>query len=146
MSEVIQKTVALPPWLQAMRDAAQGAIQAEDMAKIVKAQVKKARKGDIQSARFVMDQVVGEQFKGATFVQENHYHGVGGQPVQREQKPAPTGDGLRREMQNVGEAVAVARDAVAEAWSILDEGRNWRDAEGHLVKALDAIRQAKDAR
>lgn len=68
----------VPAWMQKMREAAVGKISETDIADIVQAHVKKAKKGDLASTRFIFEQVLGgAAFKGATITQnvtEHHYH------------------------------------------------------------------------
>lgn len=78
-----QAEECLPPWLAAMRKAAQGAISEEDVAAIVKGQVDKAKAGDQAAIKFLFDQILGGgQFKGATFVQNVTYTDGLGPPEQ----------------------------------------------------------------
>lgn len=63
----------LPAWMLAMRQAAQDAINEEDVRAIVAKQVEKAKEGDPAAMRFVFDYLLGgSAFKGATIVQNNY--------------------------------------------------------------------------
>src|SRR4051794_26554334 len=68
----------LPPWLQSLKDAMAGSIQADDLKEIMSAQVQKAREGNMQAANFVLNQahkmLQGEQ-KRVTVIQNNYYDG-----------------------------------------------------------------------
>lgn len=67
-----QDQFGLPPWMLALRTAAQQSITAEDITQIVKKQVERAKSGDERAIRFVFDYVLGGSgMKGATFVQNN---------------------------------------------------------------------------
>lgn len=63
----------LPPWMLALRQAAEEAINTTDVSEIVKKQVELAKGGDQRAAKFVFDQLLGgAALKGATFIQNNY--------------------------------------------------------------------------
>lgn len=67
-----QDQFGLPPWMLALRTAAQDAIKPADITEIVRQQVERAKKGDDKAIRFVFDYALGgSALKGATFVQNN---------------------------------------------------------------------------
>lgn len=75
-TEIVRTAVEdmVPPWVMAMRNAAQKHLTERDVEDIVKGQVDRAKKGDRGAIRFVFDQLMGgAAFKGATFVQNNNY-------------------------------------------------------------------------
>lgn len=69
----IQKTdFELPPWMIALRNAAQNAVKPSDISEIMKKQVELAKKGNTQAVKFVFEQLLGgSAIKGATFIQNN---------------------------------------------------------------------------
>lgn len=70
-------TEMVPPWIAAMRRAAQAVVTADDITEIVRAQVAAAKKGDRNAMKFVFEQVLGgAALKGATFAQHNYYDGA----------------------------------------------------------------------
>jgi hypothetical protein len=73
-------------WIQAMRNAAQGALKQEDVEAIVANQVAKAKQGDQAAIKFVFDQLLGGPMKGATFVQ-NVYNPPADEPAAEEPPP-----------------------------------------------------------
>lgn len=63
----------LPPWVLALREAAQKHVKATDIEEIVKKQVDLAKQGNKDAIKFVFDYVLGgNSMKGATFVQNNY--------------------------------------------------------------------------
>lgn len=64
----------VPEWAQRLRQAAFDGITEEDMAAIVRAQVDKAKAGDQQAAKFVLEYLVGIGAPAKSITQTiNHY-------------------------------------------------------------------------
>jgi hypothetical protein len=81
---------ALPPWMAALRAAAQKYIQPADIEEIVRNQVTAAKGGDKAAMKFVFEQVLGgAALKGATFVQ-NVYEAGSVTQVAPRALPRPT--------------------------------------------------------
>lgn len=69
-----QDLAGLPPWMAAMRAAAQNAITADDVREIVVEQVKRAKRGNRDALKFVFEHVIGTKAYGPlTLVQNNNY-------------------------------------------------------------------------
>lgn len=65
--------VMLPPWMQAMRQAAIESVTPDDIEAIMKKQVQLAKAGDRAAVKFVTDFVMGSgMLRGATIVQNNY--------------------------------------------------------------------------
>jgi hypothetical protein len=91
----------LPPWMAAMRKAVLDTVTQEDVAEIVKSQIKRAKEGDQAAIKFVFGQLLGgDTFKGATFVQ-NNYHGEDrpDKPTKARAGSADRVDMMRRRME-----------------------------------------------
>jgi hypothetical protein len=72
------RSFPVPPWMQAMREAAERKLTGDVMERIIDAQIRKAEQGDQRAARFVLDYLGGAMaLKGATFNQHNHYYASG---------------------------------------------------------------------
>jgi hypothetical protein len=75
----VKELVQLPPWLVALRDAMGSSIAGDDLKLIMKAQIDKAKEGDIKAANFVMSQahkMLQAEQKKVTIVQNNYYDGA----------------------------------------------------------------------
>lgn len=75
---VVDQLQELPPWMKALREAMTGSITGDDITQVMKAQVDKAKEGDLRAASFVMNQAhklmaTQSQQCPATIVQNNYY-------------------------------------------------------------------------
>lgn len=74
MLTTLQEDTGLPSWMVTLREAARSELKEEDVKAIVRDQIDRAKRGDQRAIRFVFYQLMGgNELKGATFIQNNHY-------------------------------------------------------------------------
>lgn len=102
VQEDVNSFMKLPPWLQSLRDAMSGAIQADDLTEIMKAQIVKAKKGDAKAAAFVMNQasrLIESEQKKVTVIQNNYYNTPEEQKAETPAKSLPGSKDRLRKME-----------------------------------------------
>ena len=66
-----QVDAAVPPWVLAMRQAAQSCVSEDDVKEMVRAQMDAAKKGSLPALKFVFEHILSGGVKGGTFIQNN---------------------------------------------------------------------------
>lgn len=105
---------AVPPWIAAMREAAQGCLSPDDVKEIVRNQVAKAKGGDQRAIDWVFKQLVGTG-QPMTVIQQNVYGGeLDPFRPTRGQPGSPLKKRLMAIRAEAGEPVAHPRDATGD--------------------------------